>query len=140
MNTTFIHKIARLIISYISGNINDEDKLYLQNWINESTDNKALFEKVTSKHYLEGLRSEKSALEKDISSEWLRLNQRINNRRKIRTFVYRIAASAAAILLLFISAWYLVFQYENDKDRIAPIEPLIKPGSSKAILKNGRWK
>lgn len=135
MNTTFIHKIAHLIISYISGNINNEDKLYLQNWIKESEANKALFEKVTSKHYLEGLRSEKSALEKDISSEWLRLNQRINNRRKIRTFVYRIAASAAAILLLFISAWYLVFQYENDKDRIAPIEPLIKPGSSKAILK-----
>lgn len=135
MNTTFINKIARLIISYLSGNIKNEDNAYLQNWINESKANKALFEKVTSKHYLKGLRSEKSALEKDISSEWFRLNQRINSRRKIRTLVYRIAASAAAILLLFISGWYLVFQYEDDKDRIAFTEPLIKPGSSKAILR-----
>jgi ferric-dicitrate binding protein FerR (iron transport regulator) len=119
MKSNIDKKLYNLCVKAVTGNINEDEKRFLEKWISESSQNKIEFEKIKSIWT-------KTALEDfpvlpDPSDSWPGLDERINNissEKKISAsvpvpvrsggiFRLRPVLSAALVILFFLSIVFL---------------------------------
>ncbi|MEG0519159.1 MAG: FecR domain-containing protein [Bacteroidales bacterium] len=121
-----------LLFNYLSGCASDREKQAIYEWINQSGENKAYFNKVKADYILMVEASRANLISKnDVTS----LLDRIKRRRRTRM---TIAAAVSFSFVLFFSIT-LSFNYFNPKppDSISEVQPepvQIRPGSNAAIL------
>lgn len=123
-----------LLFHYLSGDISDQQKQSIYEWLNQSKENKEYFDKVRADYILMVQASRANLITKnDFSS----LKERIKRRRKVRL---SLAATTLSLLLLF----YFTIPFPRSEDstdlkEMAAIaqreEPAtIRPGSTAAVL------
>ncbi|MDO5981387.1 FecR family protein [Flavivirga spongiicola] len=131
-------KIAKLIASELSGEINDEDHQYLHNWLNESEQNRGIYNEIKKDGWYAS--NIKSIQEYKIKEGWNKINPRIHSisKTKIRKLppnIWRYAAAAIFVGILATGYFFREHFFESPSE-ITPIivNSNIEPGTSKAIL------
>ncbi|HEX4852525.1 MAG TPA: hypothetical protein VFV08_17035 [Puia sp.] len=73
--------ISKLIVKYRNRALSKQEQVCLENWVNESHDNRLLFDKLTNEEYI----AEKLAMMKEIAS-WAPRNPFVRGWRKVLNF------------------------------------------------------
>lgn len=109
--------IFQLITRFLAGETDDKETRYVKHWLNESKENRSLFEEY-EKVWI-GVDSYLSVKDLDLNSEWKILQENIQNNKglskkasikKGRSLVFhltRIAAAAVLVLVVIIGAMFL---------------------------------
>lgn len=98
----------KLVISGLKNDIHPDDKALLEQWL-ASPDNRKLYEEF--ENLWETIKQETSEYHPDVDLYWKKLQSHINKDKRFRKFhigVKTIASVAAAIVLVVISASYLI--------------------------------
>ena len=131
MNNAF--NISELITKQIKGSISPEESKVLHQWINDSSENKNLFERASQdEHLLEKL-DIYNLFDRD--EAWLKVSKSLTEDKKVIPIHQRILRIAAVIIPFFIlayGAYYFLNNYEDGEGQIVVEE--IQPGSEKATL------
>ncbi|THU34735.1 DUF4974 domain-containing protein [Niastella caeni] len=140
-----MNEVINLLYKHIREELTGEESIQLQNWVNESDENRKFFDKVTdTKRLLINARIKSDNLATiDLDEAWQELKkmgweQPAEPKGKLRSFNWRWYAAAAAIMLLIAGYWWLaprdakeskpeVVQHETPKNDI-------EPGKYKAML------
>lgn len=126
-------KISELITKRIKGNISHEENIALDQWINESLENKAVYEKVSQdEHLLEKLEIY-TMFDKD--KAWMEIKNLIIEDKKIiplQSKLLRYAAVVIPFLVLGFAAYYFLNNYDEGSEQTVVEE--IVPGTEKATL------
>jgi hypothetical protein len=137
--------VAELIGKLLNGDISAEEDLWLKEWVNESAENKAQFEKLTDPVFLENKLNFWNTIDND--KAWEKLQGKLTEAEfePVKRFNYLSLLKYAAIVILALSVSVILYRRNenrvkgNDKPQIAQAVR-IKPGSNNAILilGNGR--
>ena len=146
-----VTKIYRgLIIKALSGNLNEEERIVLDNWLEESGENKEEF--LREKKIWENSLFYKNADMPDIEAEWTKLDNRIFSttnaeikskpaiKRQITVFKLKPLLTAAVVILLLTAAVYVwhILSYSPEIRSASTVkneQMLIKlPDGSEAVL------
>ena len=126
-------KISELIAKRIKGTISQKENIALDQWVNESPANKALYDQAnTNEHLLEKLEVY-SKIDKD--QAWLEIQSLITEDKKIvplQRLVLRYAAVIVPFLILAFSAYYYLNNLDNEQESV--VVQTIEPGTEKATL------
>lgn len=121
-----------LLFNYLSGCASDGEKQSIYEWINQSEENKAYFNKVKADYILMVEASRANLISKnDVTS----LLDRIKRRRRTRITI--ITAVSFSFVLFFSVTLSLNYFNQKPLDSIAEVQPepvQIRPGSNAAIL------
>ena len=110
-------EIFQLITRFLAGETDDKETRYFKGWLNESKENRSLFEEYEK--VWNGVDSYLSVKDLDLNSEWKTLQENIQNNKdlskksSIKTghsavfFLTRIAAAAILVLAVIIGAIFL---------------------------------
>ncbi|UZR96526.1 FecR family protein [Chondrinema litorale] len=126
--------IAELISKRIRNSISQKEETELQNWINESTENAELFQKIISNEQL------LSKLEIyqlfDQQKSWELMEEKLFKTKTVQLQSQKYWRYAAAILLpLFLAVGVMYFYLNStEEDALSRIDKVVKPGSQKATL------
>lgn len=131
MNKSF--NISALITKKIKGNISTEESAALDQWVNKSSENKVLYEKVyQDDHLLEKLEIYTIF---DKEAAWQRIKNQVNDDNKIiplHSKLVRYAAIILPFLVLGFAAYYFLNVYDKESEQVV-IEEIL-PGTEKATL------
>lgn len=151
--------IHDLIIDFLHGNLSESGKVDLNSWINESTGNKELFERLTNTESVSGelgklysYPGEKGweRIERNFSFETHHQVQDDKNIEKsilnqAWSRIWKKIAAAAAVLILVVSSYFLVFNKTDKKSDLVKTNDTLHqdvqaPKNSKAmiVLSDGR--
>ncbi|MDB5146275.1 MAG: FecR family protein [Mucilaginibacter sp.] len=131
--------IAELISKLLNGDISPEEHLWLKEWVDESAENRAQFEKLTNADFLEEKLNFWNKIDND--KAWNELLRKLPEPESApaRRFNYTSLLKYAAIVILTLSVSVLLYRRNenrvkgNDKPQIAQTTR-INPGSNNAIL------
>lgn len=122
------------IVNYISGELSESERKFMEGWINFSDENKSVYKKILKKSLF--VRWSLQSQQLDTNKEMKKFESRINSRIR---YISWIAAAASVIVVLSLSIPYLWDQYEANQEKIAyslPIQPGIK--GAQLILSTGK--
>ncbi len=132
----FLH-ISRLIANELTRSITSEERKYLDQWLNESIENKNIYQKIKADNwYATHL---ESIQEFNVEEGWNRMNSRIPSNSKViklRTNMFKYAVAASILLITALT----IFLNKDDNMRITEpviVNSVIEPGTDKAILTLG---
>lgn len=122
------------IVDYISGELSNEERNFVETWINSSDENQKIYEKILKKSLF--VRWSLKSTQIDTNKELKKFENRINSRVR---YIGWIAAAASIAIILSLSVPYLWNQYQENQEMIASSAP-IQPGRKGAqlILSNGK--
>lgn len=126
-------EIARLIAKQISGELDKEEQIRLENWRKESPENERLFEEIRNEENITANLRRRNSFNTDMG--WEKVNEGIHKYR-FRKRVLRICRYAAMLAMPLVIAALVTFQIinENRNDKTIAATELILPGSTKATL------
>ncbi len=135
-NYKHYYKIAQLIAREFDEPNNEEDKTYLNNWLNASLENKNIYDEIKQSNWYQS--SLEDVNEFKIEEGWNKINSRIlpsPKSRKLRTAVFKYVAAASVLLIVALTV-FLNKHDENDSQFIDTeiVDTAIKPGTDKATL------
>ena len=132
MNTT--DQIPLLIAKKIKGVITPDELEILNGWLNESDENKQVYQKLLNDGYLLERLDEYNRF--DSKKAWSSLEKTLVDNSGSRRLWPHIFMKYAAILLPVIMASAIIIYYISDKEdkEISEIEDIILPGTLKATL------
>ena len=135
MNTK---KIERLITKALLKDISEDEQRQLDEWVNESVQNRDFFESLHSGEYLKKAVVDRNRVLRE--ERWNRLKKETVEikSRKLRPRVWRVAAAILFPLMVGGMIWYMVGT-NGDDSSVSLAHREIKVGSSKAVvtLSNG---
>jgi ferric-dicitrate binding protein FerR (iron transport regulator) len=118
---TKLENIGKLVGKYLRQELTEEEQRQLNEWINESGDNKDLFEKWTDAAGLMLNISDWERLEKTKQNAWQNMNVReekeVRHSRLVSLRWWKYAAAAAIVIVVATSA-YLLLTAKNKKPKI----------------------
>lgn len=118
---TKLENIGKLIGKHLRQELTKEEQKQLNEWINESDDNKQLFEKWTDAGDLMRNISDWERLENDKQNVWQKMDVSAGKERlqsRLLNFQWwKYAAAAAVVIFLFAGAYFL-FTGKNEKPEI----------------------
>ena len=127
-------KIAELIFHDLKEELSEADKSILKDWINESTENRELYNKIIDKN---NIRNKIDTLNKSNTKEaWKKLNNELGEKKKIfrlnSNTILKYAVAACIVLLVGI---YIVLKQTSKPEEYKLTEsPTIVTGTQKAVL------
>lgn len=126
-------EIARLIAKQISGEMDKEEQIRLENWRKESPENERLFEEIRNEENITANLRRRNSFNTDMG--WEKVNEGIQKYR-FRKRVLRICRYAAMLAMPLVIAALVTFQIinENRNDKTIAATEQILPGSTKATL------
>lgn len=126
-------EIARLIAKQISGELDKEEQIRLENWRKESPENERLFEEIRNEENITANLRRRNSFNTDMG--WEKVNEGIHKYR-FRQRVLRICRYAAMLAMPLVIAALVTFQIinENRNDKTTVATEQILPGSTKATL------
>lgn len=126
-------EIARLIAKQISGELDKEEQIRLENWRKESPENERLFEEIRNEENITANLHRRNSFNTDMG--WEKVNEGIHKYR-FRKRVLRICRYAAMLAMPLVIAALVTFQIinENKNDKTIAATEQILPGSTKATL------
>lgn len=126
-------EIARLIAKQISGELDKEEQIRLENWRKESPENERLFEEIRNEENITANLRRRNSFNTDMG--WEKVNEGIQKYR-FRKRVLRICRYAAMLAMPLVIAALVTFQIinENRNDKTIAATEQILPGSTKATL------
>lgn len=126
-------EIARLIAKQISGELDKEEQIRLENWRKESPENERLFKEIRNEENITANLRRRNSFNKDMG--WEKVNEGIQ-KYHFRKRVLRICRYAAMLAMPLVIAALVTFQIinENRNDKTIAATELILPGSTKATL------
>lgn len=128
-------EIARLILSYLSGNMTQEDSSALQQWRAESPSNEALFKEITSPGHLEDEYVKVRSV--DAGRPMADMRRRIRKSRNLFVghWILRFAGAAAVLIAgILIGIKMGTPQADSAKSQTEGMLAEIRPGQTKAVL------
>ena len=146
-------KHSELLSKYLAGNLSDDEKLFVDNWKNESTDNQALFDDYTRIWTYSA--SNVPKLSVNVDEGWEALNRKIaeieklsidfnDDRRISAKRILRYAMRVAAVLVIAIGLLFVINRIANQAPaNVAYVaaeintEPLILDDGSEVLLNKG---
>jgi ferric-dicitrate binding protein FerR (iron transport regulator) len=99
-------RIVRLIIGHLQGTLTAEEGAELDEWITESDENLALFEKLTDEDNIEAAIARYYGMEKTKAEEWKKVKKEIT--ASSASFHFWPWLAAASLLLVTITAYWLL--------------------------------
>ncbi|WP_413667992.1 FecR family protein [Mucilaginibacter sp. Mucisp86] len=130
--------VAELIGKLLKGDISPEEDLWLKGWINESTENRVQFEKLTDAGSLENKLSFWNKIDND--KAWNELLGKLPEAElgPAKRFNYLSLLKYAAIVILVLSVSVLLYRDNTSRmknyDSKSIAQNQIRPGSNNAIL------
>lgn len=126
-------EIARLIAKQISGKLDKEEQIRLENWRKESPENERLFDEIRNEENITANLRRRNSFNTDMG--WEKVNEGIHQYR-FRKRVLRICRYAAMLAMPLVIAALVTFQIinENRNDKTIAATEQILPGSTKATL------
>ena len=126
-------EIARLIAKQISGELDKEEQIRLENWRKESPENERLFDEIRNEENITANLRRRNSFNTDMG--WEKVNEGIHKYR-FRKRVFRICRYAAMLAMPLVIAALVTFQIinENKNDKTIAATEQILPGSTKATL------
>ena len=134
---------AKLIEKYLDGEITQEEKMVLDTWISESSENKALFEQLTTRESLRTLMKQYEQAQQRKDEAKIRAHQMTFGAAAVvlpmSSVLKRLSVAAAAILVIATGA-YLLFHHKGNQEIVkkdekkTPVTNDVLPGSYKARL------
>lgn len=127
--------VAGLIGKLLNGDISPDERLWLENWMDESEANQELFNKLTNSDHLEKQLKYWNTI--DNNAAWKKLQGKLEVAETPRRFKYLSLLKYAAAVLLLLSVSFLLYR-GNDRpekkiaNKIAQNQ--INPGSNHAVL------
>jgi ferric-dicitrate binding protein FerR (iron transport regulator) len=131
-------KIAELIASEKNGNITEEEKDFLNNWLNESHENKNIYDEIKKDNwYTSNLKAIQSY---NSNKAWSNVNPRIQTINKTRRLFPILFKYVAMIILLLSVGFVLKLYVLDDEFRDQLTQPIIEPGvkGAKLIMDDGK--
>ncbi|NOW93518.1 FecR family protein [Mucilaginibacter sp. SG564] len=133
--------VAGLIGKLLNGDISPDEHLWLENWMDESEDNRELFNKLTDPDHLEKQLKYWNTI--DNNAAWQKLQGKLDVIETPRRFKYLSLLKYAAVVLLLLSVSFLLYRgnERSEKKQVNKIaQTPINPGSNHAmlILDNGQ--
>ncbi|MFC2137760.1 FecR domain-containing protein, partial [Bacteroidota bacterium] len=127
------YKIAELIFLELNGEITDADKEALYKWINESSDNQELYNKIINENNIKNKIDFYNKLDKQ--KAWNNLSQQLDEKEKIKNINFPKILKYAAVLIPLLIGGYILVNYNNSfiEEEIT-IAETIPPGTQKATL------
>lgn len=142
--TQEVREKAKLVEKYLDGNLSPEEKTTLDEWINESPENKELFEKLTDKGSLTALMKEYYEAHTRRNDAQRRTNEMVFGAapavvRPMFNLLKKIAVAAAVILVIGVGGYMWYSNYNKEKPAPqAQVEQQQKhdapPGKYRAML------
>lgn len=130
--------VAELIGKLLNGDISAEEDLWLKDWINESAENRAQFEKLTDAGFLENKLNYWNKIDND--KAWNELLEKLpeTELEPAKRFNYLSLLKYAAIVILALSISILLYRDNRSSTKIDHNKSIaqnpIRPGSNHAIL------
>ncbi len=124
-------KIENLIIKALFKEITDEEQQQLDDWLNESENNRVFFERLCSEKYLKGAIGDRNRELRRACWKQVEKKTTGNNGRTIRLFVLRVAVVLVLPLLAGTIMWYMS---EREVMDLPLANQEIKVGGSKAVV------
>jgi len=126
-------KIAELIFLQLKGELKEADKFILDQWKNESTENKEMYEKIVDEENI--IDKIKNYQEIDHNKAWERItgDLEIEKRSRVFRFANIMKYAAAILLLLSIGSYFLLKRSGHVRTEVA-VNTVILPGTQKAVL------
>lgn len=118
--TQEVREKAKLVEKYLDGNLSHEEKATLDEWINESPENKELFEKLTNKDALSALMKEYYEAHNRKEDAQRRTNEMVFGAapavvRPMFSLLKKIAVAAAIILMIGVGGYIWYSNYNKEK-------------------------
>ncbi len=134
--------IARLIANEMNESNSDEEREYLEQWLNESVENKNIYEEIKGDDwYLTNL---ESIQEYNVEEGWNNIKPRIQSISKLKKLIPQFFKYAAvAIMLLGIGYFYQQGYFTNDSEINTPSEHItlqLENGNIEIINEDGSSK
>lgn len=126
-------EIARLIAKQISGELDDEELIRLENWRKEYPENERLFQEIRNEENIKANLHKRSSFNTD--KGWEKVNERIQKyhfRKRLLSICRYAAMLALPIVIATLITYQIINENKNNKT-IATTEHIL-PGSTKAIL------
>lgn len=125
-------KIAKLIASELNKSITEEDSKYLDNWINESAENKNIYNEIKKDNWYA---SNLNAIQKyNLEEGWKTVKSKINVPAR-KSVTWRYAAAAAVVVILASGYFFRDNFYGSPIDNTSIIvNSTIEIGTDKATL------
>jgi ferric-dicitrate binding protein FerR (iron transport regulator) len=140
-----LKEITNLLYKHIRKELSDEESIQLQNWVNESEENRIFFAKATDvKWLLQQVKSKSDSIQHiDLDQAWEAIKrmgweQVSEPKRAVISLKYkRYVAVAAAVLLLIVASWFFGIQHPKKLPAVVPSIAKVddvQPGKYKAML------
>ncbi|SEI52423.1 FecR family protein [Dyadobacter sp. SG02] len=127
---------AALIVRHLRGQLTEQEKVYLDKWLEEDPSHKALFETLTEAHFI-GRELETFRVE-DKETDWEKIVAATGHYRPARvSYIHNRWLRFAAVLVIFlgVAAGLYVFKNNWEKQQVNRVaEAEIVPGKNKAVL------
>lgn len=125
-------EVAGWFAGYLAGNLTDEERERLEEWLGESVQNRRLFEQVCAEGRFRELNREAARYDK--ARGWERVEATVAPKRSIGRRYHWTAWVAVGLLLLYIP--YATMRRDADRQE-QPVEHrvcVVEPGGAKALL------
>lgn len=127
-------RLGRLILHYMQGLLNEDEKQELERWRSASEEHEILFRQWLSANHWKQCMARFVKNEKDTRAEWYVIRRRTFGKRDGRRFIYSWQGVAAIVLLvLFLGIPFYKMQY-TPSGVVLPASDTIVPGISCAVL------
>lgn len=134
--TKYYITISELIEQELTGELSEEQKKELENWINSGSDNRLLYEKIKNKEEI--LKKIEQTEKIDKKRAWKRINSAIlEDKKNIKIPIFNILKYAAIIIIPLLIGIFIKFTFFNNNTEFTTenIEHFdIEPGTRKAVL------
>jgi len=136
-HTNKFDHLTKLIARKLSGDMSQDEESHFMKWLNESKENKRLFERLESEDYFDERLN--IVAQFNVEEDWNKVRRviqsEVDNSRRIRHVWMKVAQLAAAVLIpvgIFIMLYTHVV--DSDDADTPTLSHQIKPGESKATL------
>lgn len=127
-------RIDQLILAYLRNDISEEDRQFLQEWIDQHENHKILFENLIDEDKRRNAVREYASFH--TQAKWMELQKALHtsmHRKKV--FLLRKISVAAGIILLFGCIWFLLKPDQKPNPKMAVnMADFIRPGGFRAVL------
>ena len=129
-------EIARLILLCWHGEADKQQMTELEEWLEESADNRSFYESLGARSY-QGTEWQEY-MKYDSRKDWKRVKVAMKRRKRVP---FRYLLPYAALVLIAIGlAWMIKYKNTGKSEQPVSMDETIRPGSSKAqlVLPDGR--
>lgn len=136
ITTTYIDIMEDLLLKYYTGKTNDDETAIVEEWINESDENKKMAQNIFSLYLASGMSDVAHCVNVDLALE--NTNKKINRQNKSNSrlrYIFRSVRNVAAIMALplLLGCSYLFF-HNRDMKVAEMIEVRTNPGMTTSVI------